>query len=519
MVKVSRLLSVLISHSSKDQSIARGLYHQLYAEGWMDLWFIESNLKMNQNWDVEIRKAVDRADVVIILLSKYSAKREAYFYPDPGFVLDILETKPKKKVLIIPLRLDGSDLPTKFKSREEIFYFPKHQRNLAYEHLLDRLKFQAEQLGFSTERREPSPELEKSLQWSPSIWKKLAKVDFDHAVQGSLPDDSQADVFDEPERKSSKRIHLFTLRVIAGIFVVLSFLVLAVKDLVKNQRVDFIAVPYSSKAPTLAPKVPTPIPRIGSPYVSPKDGMIMAYIPAGEFMMGSNDHQDDEKPAHSVYLDAFWIDQYEVTNGMYAKCVEAKICGVPWNYAFGELIFFSPQDILDLPPHDNSKFLDQVASDPEFFSQPVTGVFWEWANAYCRWVGRRLPTEAEWEKAARGVDERIYPWGETADCTKANFSSCVGNPSHVGSYEAGKSPYGAYDMAGNAMEWVADWYDKTYYQISPYENPLGSPSGRYRVFRGGSWGNTADAVRSTNRPGMMANIPDDFIGFRCASSE
>jgi formylglycine-generating enzyme required for sulfatase activity len=517
MVKVSRPLSVLISHSSKNQSIARGFYHQLYAEGWMDLWFIESNLKMNQNWDLEIRKAVDRADVVIILLSKYSAKREAYFYPDPGFVLNILETKPKKKVLIISLRLDSSNLPTKFKSRDEIFYFPKQQRKLAYERLLDRLKFQAEQLGFSTERREPSPEPEESLQWSPSTWKKLAKIDFDHAFQGSLPDDSQADVFEGSERKSTKRTHLFSLMVIAGIFVALSFLGLAVRDLVKNQRVDFIVVPDSSKAPTLAPNVPTPIPRVGSPYVSPKDGMIMVYVPAGVFMMGSNDHQDDEKPAHSVYLDAFWIDQYEVTNGMYAKCVEAKICSVPFPD------FRSPIITLDLGKFgygpDNSKFLKQVATDPEFFSQPVTHVFWEFANVYCQWAGRRLPTEAEWEKAARGVDERIYPWGETADCTKANFSSCVGNLSHVGSYEEGTSPYGAYDMAGNAMEWVADWYDNTYYQISPYENPLGSPSGGYRVFRGGSWGNTADAVRSTNRPGLMTSIPLDFIGFRCASSE
>src|SRR3989304_2404770 len=112
MAEVSRPLSVLISHSSKDQPIARELYHQLYEEGWIDLWFIESSLKIIQNWDVEIRAAVDRTDAVIALLSKHSTKREMYFYPDPGFVFDIVQSKPKKKVLIIPLRLDNSNIPT-----------------------------------------------------------------------------------------------------------------------------------------------------------------------------------------------------------------------------------------------------------------------------------------------------------------------------------------------------------------------------------------------------------------------
>ena len=116
------------------------------------------------------------------------------------------------------------------------------------------------------------------------------------------------------------------------------------------------------------------------------------------------------------------------------------------------------------------------------------------------------------------MDGRI-PGGEEIDCTKANFFSCVDNPSRVGSYEAGQSPYEAYDMAGNAMEWVADWYGGSYYQISPYENPLGPASGRYRVFRGGSWQSENTAGRATNRPGYIANVPTDYIGFRCASSE
>jgi len=518
MTKPKRPLRVFISHSSKDLPIARELYLRLTAEGWMDLWFIKSNLQIDQNWDFEIRKAVESADVVIFLLSKHSTRTEVYFYPDAGFVFDILQSTSKKKVLIIPLRLDSSNIPANLKIWEATDYLPKSQRKLGYSQMLERLRLYAKQHGFSMDKRPQDSVSEQGLQWSPMIWKKLA----DGFGEDLIDSESHEQKPMHPPSKLKKRIfsganNLFFATLTICVLAVVITGILTVNYLVRGRAVNPITIPVISRVLTLFP-VPTPTLGVGSARVSPIDGMRMVYIPEGKFNMGSDSYQDDEKPVHSVYLDAFWIDQYEVTNGMYAKCIEAKKCTVPIPYLFGVPIFDSNQKEWRYLP-DKSKFFDELAADPEFFNQPVIHIRWESANAYCRWAGRRLPTEAEWEKAARGVDKRTYPWGEKFDCTRANFSSCVGNPSRVGSYEAGQSPYGAYDMAGNAMEWVADWYGDTYYQNSPSENPLGPASGLYRVFRGGSWGSDDFASRSANRPGNIANIPDDFIGFRCALSE
>ena len=198
-------------------------------------------------------------------------------------------------------------------------------------------------------------------------------------------------------------------------------------------------------------------------------------------------------PKHTVYLDAFWIDRTEVTNAQYQKCTDADACQSHGEYG--------------------SDF-----NDP---TQPVVGVSWNDANDYCQWVERRLPTEAEWEKAARGTDGRKYPWGnQSPNCNLLNYwgkeGGCMGRTSPVGGYPAGVSPYGALDMAGNVLEWVADWYDTNYYASSPDRNPTGPDSGSVRVLRGSSWyGPGGDLVRAAIR---NRDLPGDRLvnlGFRC----
>lgn len=238
-----------------------------------------------------------------------------------------------------------------------------------------------------------------------------------------------------------------------------------------------------------------------------KDGAPTILIPAGPFLMGSNDGLPNERPEHTVTLNAYYIDQFEITAGRYQKFIESAK--------------------RDLPPTWDDEAA-QTLSD-----LPAVGMSWTDAAAYCKWAGRRLPTEAEWEKAARGTDGRRYPWGHMQPFVDiANYNRGVwvseaitlvpvssgleGMSVRHGLKTGGKSPYGLFHMAGNAAEWVADWYDREFYLKSPDKNPTGPATGEKRVIRGGSWADLPTALRVTARFTAEPDFEERTIGFRCA---
>jgi len=260
------------------------------------------------------------------------------------------------------------------------------------------------------------------------------------------------------------------------------------------------STPFSNATATSTP-VPTATPFPNE--IRDSKNVEMVLIPAGNFTMGSNEGYIDEKPVHSVYLDSYYIDKYEVTNGLYEVCVQLNICRRP----------------IDVSSYQRLSYFGH----PLFVRYPVINVTFEMARAYCEdWRGARLPTEAEWEKAARGTDNSTYPWGEEIGCEYANYrdSACerVRDTASVTSFERGVSDYGVYNMSGNVWEWVKDWYSPAYYLNSPTENPTGPKNavvGIYYIKRGGSFQKDGKMATTTNRE---KNDPTNYgsdLGFRC----
>jgi formylglycine-generating enzyme required for sulfatase activity len=272
--------------------------------------------------------------------------------------------------------------------------------------------------------------------------------------------------------------------------------------------------------PITANDLPPKCTAVGQTWVSPSDGVTLVCVPAGKFLMGAGEDdplaKDSEKPQHEVDLDAYWIDRTEVTNLNFGKCLAAGACH-PKQYQTSAASYV-PYSV-----------------HPDTQNYPALIYESEPAVEYCQWAGRRLPTEAEWEKAARGTDPRLYPWGnDPLDCSLANYYVCdpflssrstgprCGNNEHcktdqVDSYPVGASPYGALNMAGNVWEWVADWYEADYYSQSPADNPKGPANGDFRVIRGGGATSISQDLRATRRAsGEPEHYMDGQMGFRCA---
>lgn len=287
--------------------------------------------------------------------------------------------------------------------------------------------------------------------------------------------------------------------------------------------------------PTEAPlieNVPPPEQQVagsGTETASPREAMGMVFIPKTSFTMGKPADQaykeclsvrpdckiknyQDESPPHTVTLDAYWIDQTEVTNEMFTLFLNTEgnqsEGGVSWLNISSETLYIR-----------NTGSTWRVSQGYEDY--PATGVTWFGALAYCKWAGKSLPTEAQWELAARGTDDRTFPWGNSdPDCSLANIFECGGKVAAVGSFIAGSSPYKVYDLAGNVWEWVADWYQKNYYEMSMNSiNPPGPEKANNRVLRGGSWRDLGDGIRTTFRYRKEPEYSSNSVGFRCVRTD
>lgn len=467
---------IFISYSHKDKKYVEKLEKKLIEEGF-NVW-IDHRIDFGSRWTAEIEKAIDTCDAYIVVMSEDAKKSE-------WVQREVIHAERRRKPFF-PLLLSGEF----WFSLGDIQYVDITNGTLPPEKFYRRL-----------EKVTPRKKIEKTVHPIAVIKQepKLPKLFIDPKIVvrviGAI---------------ILGFIAIFGIPKLMGIIGQIQFLsseptVASIKTQIVNPTFTpktVINTPNSTRTPnatstqnaTYTPTVTsTPKLEIGLSWTRPEDGMVMMYVPAGEFQMGSENGSDDEKPVHTVYLDAFWIDQTEVTNSMYVICLDEEVCDDPGG--------------------------GKRSSAEVYPNHPANGN-WEMASVYCQWTGGRLPTEAEWEKAARGgMEGKKYPWGnESPTCQAgAKNGACANGPAlKVKSFS--QNGYGLYDVAGNVLEWVADWYAGDYYSNSPSVNPTGPSSGYYRVLRSGEWNYKAIFdVRTASRNGLSPGF-SNHIGFRCARS-
>ncbi|MFN8411196.1 MAG: SUMF1/EgtB/PvdO family nonheme iron enzyme [Anaerolineales bacterium] len=448
---------IFISYSHKDTEYAHRLAENLQSMGF-NVW-IDARLDYGSQWPLEIQKQLDSCDAFIVIMTPRAFASE--------WVQSELQRAKRKLKPIFPLLLEGEEPWLSVEATQ--FYDVRSG------------KFPDEKFYSAIRRSVTANHDDATLHYvkSPAV-----------TVKPSQP---------APKKKGMSTEIVVAL--IGGAVTLIAACVTIiggplVEKWLNSSRVS-TSVPVETRVVTLETTVP-------SLELSPATGLTitpsifsdanntpMALVPAGEFIMGSDSGDGDEKPIHKVELKAFYIDVYEVTKKDYFSCVASQACQLPVGSG--------------------------VSYDPSEAEYPVGMVTWDMAKAYCEWRDARLPTEAEWEKAARGTDGRTYPWGEAEpSCSLVNYGDCVHGPVPVGSYPNGISPYGIYDMSGNVFEWVNDYYSDVYYAISPAQDPQGPTNGEYRVIRGGSYDYEPYKIRTTLRFGEPPDSTAYGRGFRCA---
>jgi formylglycine-generating enzyme required for sulfatase activity len=581
MSEPQRPLKVFLCHASQDKPAVRELYNRLKVEDWIDPWLDEEKLTYGQHWTSVIEEAIDVADAVIIFLSHNSVQKEGFVQRELNYAWDISLEKPRSVIFLIPFRLDSCEVPRHLRARQWGDYFGEKKdqtyqvllRSLKERHAQKLRREEADRSSLEEERRERDAEerahrgaTERRMQEKTARDKaesdaaEKARLEAEEQARKKAEETREREVAEEAAREKekhaaaeeakrekakrradqvialkgyidqsfaslrlaiSKAKPVLTIGGGLGFFFVLIWLgslaiptfLPAVPTPSSSATIAATSVPTRQQTATKAITSPptntkittitrTPAPTAFPATITDAKGAQMVLVPAGDFLMGSNEkpwsvYDDDVSPVHTVELDAFYIDKYEVTNALYKACVDTGACTRPYNRS--------------------SNNRPQYYGNSEFDSYPVIYVDWYQAEAYCEWRGARLPTEAEWEKAAQGTD--VYTSNNTGTTTYE------GDTTEVGSY-ASQSVYGAYDMAGNVWEWVNDWYQKDYYSTlgDNAANPQGPSEGSSKVLRGGSWfpGGYAKGVlnesdlRTFNR---YRDFPSRYYldtGFRCA---
>ncbi len=501
MLGPKRPLKVFLCHAHADRDSVRGLYTRLTKDG-VDAWFDKAKLLPGQDWKLEIEKAVREADVVVVCLSK-QFNEDGFRQKEVKWALDTAMDKKEGSIFIIPARLEECDTLESLRKWHWVDLFEDD----GYEMLMRALRTRADKIGATLQIKKNW--LTKVNSQPVVVKKPSSSIEKPVEKKQETPEQGLGEIPSSPKRKLNiKRLIAIMTQIFLVVMVVSGGVLSFWKPLnpgtepTRIATTDSIDSTQAINTPSIFASV-TPLSAAATKAFNPhpnfdyfdNQGVPMRLVPAGEFIMGANAY-DDQKPIHTVYLNKYYIDKFEVTNVLYKVCVEAGVCKSPGNLASYERIDY----------YDNS----------QYDNYPVVYVDWYQAKTYCEWRNARLPTEAEWEKAARGTDARTYPWGEGIDYTFANYDSAVGDTTEVGKYEKGISPYGTYDMVGNVWEWVADWYDANYYANSPSGNPQGPTSGDYRVQRGGSQG--FNSIEIFQRAAIDPITANGFVGIRCARS-
>ena len=587
MPEPKRPLKVFLCHSSADKPEVRNWYKQLVADG-VDAWLDVESLLPGQKWKIEIPKAIRNSDIVLVFLSKDSINKEGFVQKEIKEALDIADKKLEDTIFIIPARLEDCQVPNRLADYQWVDLYNSEGYNKLIRALevrarttnatllpakiskIDEVKSKAiefEKIGDYSQSLEEYSELKKLEPSYSGIDEKIQEVELKvlesqaikHELMGDLwnalktwyeikridpqfprvdikieeleREISVKDIREKAERQAALRdaIRKFLpklmpfLRIIGGVGIIIIFFwagswvipqVASLMPTAKPSAMITYAVTSISPTKTITPtatKTKTPTPTVTPTPTLPIEittdkGVEMRLVPAGEFIMGS-DSENDESPPHTVSLKVFYIDKYEVSNAFYKICVDQAVC---------------------LPPKKGTYFLNK-----DYQNFPVVYVNWDMAKIYCEWRGARLPTEAEWEKSARGENARIYPWGNQFDGSAMNFcdKNCIGDPDYssddgfamlapVDSFPEGISKYGLFNMAGNVAEWVSSLYKPYPYDATDGREDLTIPG--ERLLRGGAWNSNYLFVRTTSR--MPREVKLDIekdnqtygTGFRCA---